>query len=58
MELTPPVNATERRASRERLEREQGGRVEVLKNRGGWCARFFKTAELRKLQGQTSRTQR
>jgi len=51
MKIAPPANKAERRALQERLEREHGRRVDVLKNHWGWYARFFKTAPLRKTTG-------
>ena len=52
MKIAPPANEAERRALQARLEREHGRRVDVLKNRWGWYARFFKTASPRKPQAQ------
>ena len=48
MKIAPPANQAERRALQARLEREHGRRVDVLKNRWGWYARFFKKAPRRK----------
>ena len=48
MKIKPPASEAERRALQERLEREHGHRVDVLKNRFGWYARFFKKAPRRK----------
>ncbi len=55
MKIAPPANEAERRALQERLEREQGWRVDGLKNRWGWYARFFKEAKRQKPPGQTGR---
>ncbi len=55
MKIAPPRNEAERRALQERLEREHGHRVDVLKNRWGWYARFFKKARRRKPQAQPGR---
>jgi len=52
MKIAPPANEAERRALQARLEREHGRSVDVLKNRWGWYARFFKKAPRRKPQGQ------
>jgi len=52
MKIAPPANKAERRALQERLEREHGKRVDVLKNHWGWYARFFKTAPPRTPQAQ------
>ena len=52
MKIAPPANEAERRALQARLEREHGRRVDVLKNRWGWYARFFKEAPRRKPQAQ------
>ena len=52
MKIKPPASAAERRALKERLEREHGARGDVLKNRFGWYARFLKKAARRKPQAQ------
>jgi len=48
MKIAPPANEAERRALQARLERNHGNRVDVLRNRWGWYARFFKEAKRRK----------
>lgn len=52
MKIKPPSSEAERRALQERLEREHARRVDVLKNRFGWYARFFKKSPRRKPQAQ------
>ena len=52
MKIAPPASEAERRALQARLERERGRRVDVLNNRWGWYAGFFKEAPRRKPQGQ------
>jgi hypothetical protein len=55
MKIKSPSSQAERRALQERLEREHGRRVDVLKNRWGWYARFFKKAARRKPQAPPGR---
>jgi hypothetical protein len=55
MKIKPPANQAERLALQRRLEREHGCRVDVLKNRFGWYARFFSTAKRAKQKSQTRR---
>jgi hypothetical protein len=52
MKIALPASEAKRRALQARLERERGRRVDVLNNRWGWYARFFKEAPRRKPQGQ------
>jgi len=53
MKIKPPANEAERLALKRRLERDHGWRVDVLKNRFGWYARFFKPGKRGKQKGQT-----
>ena len=55
MKIEPPSNEGERSALQERLEREHNRRVDVLKNRFGWYARFFKKSARRKPQAPPGR---
>jgi hypothetical protein len=53
--IQPPTSAAERPALQERLERDHGRHVDVLKDRWGWYARFFKKAPRREPRAQPGR---
>ena len=55
MKIKPPANENERLALKQRLEREDGARVDIIKGRFGWYARFSKPWNPRKRPGQTER---
>ena len=53
MKIKPPANEKERLALKQRLERQHGGRVDIIKGRYGWYARFSQPWNRRKRQGKT-----
>jgi hypothetical protein len=53
MKIKPPANENERLALKQRLEREHGARVGIIKGRFGWYARFSKPGNPQKRRGET-----
>jgi hypothetical protein len=50
MKIKPPANKNERHALKQRLEREHGARVDIIRGRFGWYARFLLCDSLRPLR--------